>query len=322
LISKKNDFVSRYLEPKVIESTYSVDDFDDLPPPPPPIVFKHQAQAISTLKQSVSKLFDLDKNKGNFSSIKNTGIHRWHITRLVFRSGLIFVRSRRASDSIIPILMKTHIAQSRARSYSIDSTQNETPFEFLIDYIQMNKHDNYDVNHLSMKKPMIKRTISDAAACIQRNKLEETIAQYETLMRHLKNYDQFIAEHPQTMQVPIIAKEIIDMPKTNSKKRQTQSLSRNVGRTFTEFIMNDLLSPSTSQERRRPSTVVHAASQTDLTELIEKIDALPMEDTKTVLNELDTAINSIIQEPPISPNAEVNVIIVNPPAAEQPKVKN
>lgn len=267
-------------------------------------------------------MFDLDKKKTSLSDGKNNGIHRWHIARHVFRSGLIFGPTRRASDSIIPILMKTHTAQYRSRTDSIASNQNDTLFEDLIDYITYNNtntNNNTEYNgeeqmNGSKEKQIIKRTISDANACIQRNKLNDTIAQYEIIMRHLKNYDKFMAAHPQSSPKSIKRKltdisaneETLLSQKSSIKTRQTQSLSRSAGRTFTEFVMNDLLS-SQSDEPRRLSTV-HAASQTDLTEIIKKFDTIPIEDTKAVLNELDTAVNNIVDEPPITPKSEINVV--------------
>ncbi len=315
-----------------IEQLSSLDDTNDfapLPPPPSSIVFKQQAQSIVILKQSIAKMSDFTKNKTKFSDVKNNGIHHWHIARHVFRSGLIFGPSRRASDSIIPLLMKTHIAQNRSRAVSLDSIHTETPFEALIDYITYNNnnnHNNNDKQHLNVlkEKPLIKRTISDASACIQRNKLDATIAQYEIIMRHLKNYDKFMAAHPKPLPVPpprklsdIQQNEENSSQKSSIRNRKTQSLARSVGRTFTEFIMNDILL-SQSNEPRRLSTI-HAASQTDLAELIEKLDSIPIEDTTTVLNELDAAINNIIIEPPITPNSEINVIVVNPPVVQEVK---
>jgi hypothetical protein len=274
-----------------------------------------------TIKQSVAKMFDLEKKKPAFPDGKTNGIRHWHIARHVFRSGLIFGPSRRASDSIIPLLMKTHIAQSRSRTDSLNSNNTETPFQNLIDYIKQNNNDQYlNVS----KEKTLKRTISDASACIQRNKLEDTIAQYEAIMRHLKNYEKFIATHPQPPPLPvrklsdIQEKEVETLSQKSSiRNLQTQSLARQAGRTFTEFVMNDLLA-SQSNEPRRLSTV-HAASQTNLDELIKKIDSIPIEDTKAVFRELDIAINSLVQEPPITPNAEVNVIIINPSVVQEVK---
>jgi hypothetical protein len=280
-------------------------DLEPLPLPPPSIVFKQQAQSIVTLKQSVAKMLDLEKKKKSpFPPVKNTGIHHWHIARHVFRSGLIFGPTRRSSDSLLPLLMKTHIAQHRSRRTSMDSNPAETPFEAMIDYITYN-------NTEDMKdKPIIKRTISDSSACLQRNKLDETIAQYEIIMRHLKNYEKFMVAHPHSSSISPegIQQNEANPPsqKSSIRTRQTQSLARSAGRTFTEFVMNDLLL-SQSTETRRLSTV-HAASQTDLTELIASI---PIEDT----NQLDTAV----QEAPITPNSEINVIVVSPPVI--PEVK-
>ncbi len=316
------EFKSIEQSPSIVDDT---DDFAPLPPPPSSIVFKQQAQSIVTLKQSVTKMFDLEKKKTRFPNRKNNGIHHWHIARHVFRSGLIFGPSRRASDSIVPLLIRTHIAQYRTRTDSLDSNHTETPFQGLIDYIKYNDNDKHQQNTSTLQaNPVIKRTISDTSACIQRNKLNDTIAQYETIMRHLKNYDKFMEAYPK--QSPMLSRQKFinnqqneeNSQKSSIRNRQTQSLSRSAGRTFTEFVMNDLLL-SQSNEPRRLSTV-HAASQTDIAELIKKIDSIPIDDTKAVLNELDTAINSIIQEPPITPNSEINVIVVNSPTIV-PEVK-
>ena len=140
-------------------------------------------------------MFDVEKKKPAFADRKTSGIHHWHIARHVFRSGLIFGPSRRASDSIIPILIKTHNAQSRSRTNSLDSNSTDTPFQTLIDYIQQNNNDQY--LNVNQEKVPLKRTVSDTTTCIQRNQLDDTIAQYEAIMRHLKNYDTFMATHPQ-----------------------------------------------------------------------------------------------------------------------------
>ena len=148
-------FFFSLLEPfnfKPIEQSPSINDTDDslpLPPPPPSIVFKGQVQSVITLKQSVAKMSDFDKKKTRFANRKKNGIHHWHIARHVFRSGLIFGPSRRASDSIIPLLMKTHIAQHRSRTDSLDSIHTQTPFESLIDYLTYNNNNN---NRDNMKK--------------------------------------------------------------------------------------------------------------------------------------------------------------------------
>jgi hypothetical protein len=224
------------------------DDFLPLPPPPSSIVFKQQAQSIVTLQQSVAKIFDNDRKKPRYTDVKNKGIRHWHVARHVFRSGLVFAPSRRASDSIIPLLMKTHIAQYRSSRGSLDSVLNETPFENLIDYLTYKN--NNDNENMYLSKPMyVKRTISDTSACIERNKLNDTIVQYETVMRHLKNYDKFMETYPiPSSPVPATRKlsnvrenEESLQPKSSIRSRQTQSLARSAGRTFTEFIMNDLI---------------------------------------------------------------------------------
>ena len=275
-------------------------------------------------------MFDNDRKKARYTDVKNNGIRHWHIARHVFRSGLVFAPSRRASDSIIPLLMKTHIAQYRTRCDSVDSVLNETPFESLIDYLTYNNDNNKNENMNLSAKVAVKRTISDTSACIQRNKLNDTIVQYETVMRHLKNYDKFMETHPIPPSPALSARKSSDVQpmeenlqsKPSIKTRQTQSLARSVGRTFTEFVMNDLLlSPSakTSTNASRRSSIAHAASQTDLTELVQK-DSIPSEEEKSVLNELDMAIDNIEKEAPLTPNSEINVIVVNTPFVQEENI--
>ncbi|CAF1114974.1 unnamed protein product [Adineta steineri] len=342
---------------KAIEKLSSVDESEDtiplLPPPPPSIVFKGQAQSISIMKQSVSKMFNFDKKKTHFNNLKTNGIRHWHIARHVFRSGLIFSPTRRASDSILPLLIRTHIAQYQSRTASLDSIFTPTPLENLIDYLTYD-NDNKQMN-IPEKKVPVKRMISDTGACIERNKLNDTIAQYEVLMRHLKNYDKFMATYPVPPSSSSPKRKSIDTEDIRNKNggddddniqqistatssirsRQTQSLARNVGRTFTDFIMNDLLllpvSKTSSDEPRRLSTI-HAASQTDLIELIPK-EAEEEEEIKQVVDELNTIIKNIEdeneeeekgkeaeveeeeeekpEEVPLTANSEINVVIVN-----------
>ena len=154
-------------------------------------------------------------------------------------------------------------------------------------------------------------------------------------MRHLKNYDKFVTTHPAPSPAPPTRKSInneqilnkhednmhqILTAKSSTRSRQTQSLARTAGRTFTEFIMNDLLlspaSKTPSNEQRRLSNV-HVASQTDLNELIQKADSVSAEETTEVLNELDTMIKNTEEEVPLTPNSEINVIVVNHPVIQE-----
>ncbi|CAF0819793.1 unnamed protein product [Adineta ricciae] len=328
-----------------VEESTIFDDSEQLPPPPASVLMKDQIQSMITLKQCVAKMVDFNTKNSPYSHGKSTGIHHWHITRHVVRSGLIFARSRRASDSILPILIRTHIAQQRPRSDSLDSVYMTTPLESLVDYFASD-------NKISAQKPkvqkkiFIKRTTSDSTGCIERNKLNEIISQYETLMRHLKNYDKFMSTYPTSTSVPLehsftdlekrISKVEEDPQQNSTRKssmqsRQTQSLTRNGGRTFTDFVMNDLrLPPSAgkklSNEPQRLSTV-HAASQTDLTEMIQKVDstadASAVEETKEILQQLDDVLISTEnkKEVPITANSEINVIVVNSPVVGESKKK-
>ncbi|UJR08659.1 hypothetical protein I4U23_012918 [Adineta vaga] len=337
---------SEALDFKPIEKSPSIDDselFLPLPPPPPTIILKGHIQSIVIMKQSVAKMFDFNTKKNLCSHIKNNGIRHWHLARHVFRSGLIFAPSRRASDSILPILMKTHFAQRRPRSESLDSIFMPTPLESLVDYLASDD-DEKEQRTISKEKTPIKRTISDLTTCIERNTLNDTIAQYETLMRHLKNYDKFMSTYPASPPVPhkhssIHKEEIMnkveeDLQEHSTKKfsmqnRQTQSLARNAGRTFTDFFMNDLLLGPTSKNpaaEPKRSSIVHAASQTDLTEMNERMDPIIVvkendKETKEVLEQFDTVLTNIQPKVnvPITANDEINVIVVNSPVVEEPK---
>ena len=337
-----------------------------VPPPPPSIIFQHVAQSVAKLKQTVNKM-EVRQKKNILP--KNTAIHHWHITRHVFRSGLIFSRTRRASDSILPLLMKTHISNYRPRADSVDSTLSQTPFESQVDYITYDKDHDKDSLAVPMK---MKRSASDASDCIRRNKLDDSIFQYEMILRHLKNYEQFMTTHP----APSIASPLqqrehsVDgelnstlneseakfLARTSIPNRQTQSLSRNVGRTFSEFIMNDLFptsAPSKSPSKSSPKSsskspskehrqsINDASSQTDTSEPSQELkdpkedstslvpptelhrsNSVTNEETKAVLNELDIVLDNSHPEPTLTPNSEINVVVVNSPVpASEPEVR-
>lgn len=106
---------------------------------------------------------------------------RWN----VLRHSLVFVSLRRASDSLLPILLRTRQ----------DSIQSTGPWETQIDYW---------IVHLDHRREPITRSMPS-------DDWKEKIHGYERLVQHLKNYDQFLLEHP-----------------------------RRNERTFSEFIFNDL----------------------------------------------------------------------------------
>ncbi len=294
-------------------------------PPPPSIMFKHQAQTVGTLKQSVN-----EKKNTLSEELRNNGIHHWRITRHVFRSGLIFKRTRRASDSILPLLIKTHTADLRSRTDSVDSTRSPTPFENLVDYLTYEEENERNCLTVSKRR---KRSGSDTSECIRQNKLEDSIFQYEMILQHLKNYNQFMStcsvspssmflkQREKSLDTELIntkhkLKEAL-VTKSPISNRQTQSLSRNVGRTFSEFIMTDLLLslPASSSNEQKRLSFSHTSSQTDLSEPIHdikdecnRINSISDEETKEVLNELDTMLD---QQIPITPNSEINVIVLN-----------
>ncbi|UJR37535.1 hypothetical protein I4U23_030237 [Adineta vaga] len=303
-----------------------------IPAPPPSIMFKYQAQNISVMKQMVNKM-TIDEKKNILSKIsKTTGIHRWKITRLAFRSGLIFNRSRRASDSILPLLMKTHFITHRSRVDSLNSVSSETPFESLIDYLT---GDNDEEETYLTKAKKNKRAKSDVSDCLRRNRLDDAILQYKMVLQHLKNHGQFMAEYPAPSLDKVVQREkSFDMKLTTStsaqkeeiavkssspSKRQTRSLSRDFGRTFSSFIMNDLFHSETDkpnlEKQKRPS-FSHASSQTthsdsihekqdepiDSNEEIQNLEFIGIntdsnEEADEVLNELDTMLEQQLPAP-------------------------
>ena len=325
-----------------------------MPPPPPTIIFQHQAESIATMKQAVNNMITHQPKNILFKNPKSTGIHHWHITKHVFRSGLIFNRTRRASDSIIPLLMRTHLASYRPRTYSLDSTHSQTPLESLIDYITYNNDQEKDTLAIPAR---MKRSTSDTSDCIRRNKLDDSIFQYEMILRHLKNYEQFMSTYPtptstsksksialkkpeQLFDNELNANEAKFLARSSIPNRQTQSLSRHVGRTFSEFIMNDLFSSlsSSSPSKAGPCTLSHASSQTESPEPsqvitpeitpskelmpsmvdFQRMNSDTTDEAKIVLKELDTILENSVQQPPITPNSEINVIVVNSPPPPPP----
>jgi hypothetical protein len=326
-----------------------------MPLPPPTIIFQHQAGSIAAMKQVVNNMINDQPKNILFKNPKNTGIHHWHITKHVFRSGLIFNRTRRASDSILPLLMKTHRANYRPRTYSLESTLSQSPFESLIDYITHNQDQEKDTLTIPAR---MKRSTSDTTDCVRRNKLDDSIFQYEMILRHLKNYEQFMSTYPtpistsksitskrleQLFDNELNTNEAKFLARSSIPNRQTQSLSRHVGRTFSEFVMNDLFPSSlSSPSKSQLCSISHASSQTESPEPnqvitpeispsnelilpstdLQRNNSVTIEEAKVVLNELDTMLDNSGQQSPITPNSEINVIVFNSPAPPiEPEVR-
>ncbi|CAF0779597.1 unnamed protein product [Rotaria sp. Silwood1] len=317
------------------------------------IILKHQTQSKTDLEQSAIKMAIATNKKPNIlcKNPKTKGIRNWQITRLVFRSGLALNKMRRASDTIVPLLMKTYKIKHCSRADSTDSIYSQPAFETYLDYFTHNtEYHNHDVPI----PQRIKRSASYTSSCMRRNKLDETISQYEMILRHLKNYDTFASTHPlpsssgslissqhqqKSFDIQQIKKKNEEKEqfrdKIFSSKQQTQSLSRNVGRTFSEFIMNDLfLSPSLKKlsHKQQSLSISHASSQTDLSEPIHNIDdqtnnsseivhslesgqnnIIADEEERVVINQFDAILNNNDQETAITPNSQINVIVANLP---------
>ena len=262
----------------------------------------------------------------------------WHLARHVVRSGLIIHRPRRASDSILPLLKRTQ--QTRIRTDSVDSNQNSTPFQSLVDYLS--KNDQTDANTIdSLLVPnRVKRSASDSTSCTHRNQLDDSISQYERILRHLKNYEQFMADYsisPTPVTSSLTRRQSLNQelaPRisetrepslgiTSRKSSQTQSLSSRVGRTFTDFVINDLflptppkVSPTEPHENvfSAPATPTEVLESTnDFTEIVPtdptvRKESMTNEEADVALNELDTILENAL---PLTPNSPVHVIVVN-----------
>ena len=243
--------------------------------------------------------------------LKTAALHRWNIARHVFRSGLIFNRTRRASDSILPLLKKP---EHPIRAESIES---QAPFENLIDYVSSNK-----VNNLTIASN-ITRSTSDAIESTRRHKLDDSIFQYEMILRHLTNHEQFVAESTLAVKPSDSSKprslnetELKFLSRTSVPNRQTQSLSRYMGRTFSEFIMNDLSpSPATKEERNR--SISHTSAQT----VVDEVDS-PTELSTIVSNTTEAAATAVLNElDAVLEQSTTHNTEVNPPTIQVEKLR-
>ena len=311
-------------------------------------MFRHQAQMVMTLKGSIKKMTPEEKKNVLAKVRKITGLHRWNITRHVFHSGLALNLNRRSSDSIIPLLIRTHRAKHLSRADSSESVYSEKPFEKIVDYFS---YDQEDKEPCSKQTKQIKRSNSDAVNCMQRNRLDEMITQYTLVLKHLKTYDLFMSQHPATSSAqavqrgksldneissPIDAKNDELSRKTIPSHRQTQSLSRDFGRTFANFVMNDLRYNQTDKsiaKERKGSEFSHALCQTEeihplheleersadlieVTQTPEPVETNPVsndEEANQVLNELDKILEC---QPPSPPTMEESSAVAQPPISE------
>ncbi|CAF1372705.1 unnamed protein product [Adineta ricciae] len=324
------------------------DDFLlSIPLPPPPIMFRHHAQMVATLKGSIKKMTPEEKKNVLTKIRKITGLHRWNITRHVFCSGLALNLNRRSSDSIIPLLIRTHRAKHLSRTDSSESICSEKPFEKLVDYLS---YDREEKETRSKQAKQIKRSNSDAVDCMQRNRLDEMITQYTLILKHLKNYDLFISQHPATssdqavqrgnsldneLSSPLDATKDELFKKTMPSHRQTQSLSRDFGRTFANFVMNDLRYNQTAKsiaEERKCSEFSHVLCQTEdihpsgeleersadlneVTQSPELVETNPVsndEEANQVLNELDKVLE---YQSPSPPTIDDSSVVAQPPTS-------
>ena len=277
--------------------------------------FSQQVQSALAVHHSATKLLDKEPTKNAPADATANSTRRWHLARHVFRSGLIFGPMRRASDSIVPLLLKAHDIRVRARTASIDSTLMGSSFANFIDYLARKADD--DTCNDSPRISIMKRSRSDTSTCIERNRLTDMIAQYETMIRQLDNYSKFTVEHPLQAPTMDVSQEGEGVRAwTTAGPRQTQSLARHAGRNFTEFILNDLLlSAKSAESERRCGSTAHTASQTDLWNMGEAESDEPADEKEIV----PTLIGR--EEPPLMPS-NIQVVVTDPSVepAEQPLI--
>ena len=271
--------------------------------------FSQQVQSALALHHSATKFLDKEPTKNSPADARST--RRWHLARHVLRSGLIFGPKRCASDSIVPLLLKSHDVQLHARTTSIDSALMSSSFANFIDYLASND---------SPRISIMKRSRSDTSACIQRNRFSDMIAQYEAMVRHLDNYNKFTAEHPLQAPTVVVTQDGAVTPAWNvAGSRQAQSLSRHAGRNFTDFILNDLLlSTKTAENDRRRGSMTHTASQTDLSHMGEDESN---NDSHEPVDEQEMALKQIGGEEPSAVLSSIQVIVTNSPVERQEEVR-
>ena len=302
------------------------------------------------IQRSLLQISQYNENRF-LEQTKATGTKNpWHLARHVVRSGLIIHRPRRASDSILPLLKRTQL--TRTRNDSLDSNQNSTPFQNLVDYLGCKDQSDTNGTDALLVPNRIKRSASDSSSCIHRNQLDDSIVQYERVLRHLKNYEQFMSNYsiPHT---PVsssldrrqslnreLAPRISEtrepsLGKTSRKSSQAQSLSSRVGRTFNEFVINDLfLSTPPKVSPTEPSDIVpsdppsptdvvgpaHDAPEILPADPLMRSDSLVNEEANVALSELDTILDNAS---PLTANSPVHVIVVNSPESiEHEQVRN
>ena len=296
----------------------AVDGDVPLPIPSTPITRGSISKSMEIFKESILKINRARRGKCLVQTPSHTATHYWHVTRHVFRSGFALHQSRRASDSILPLLMKTQ--QTRPRFDSVDSVSAATPFESLVDYLTYNDAEENDTDTLFVPS-RTKRAASDVSDCIRRNQLGDSIVQYETVLSHLKNYDQFLSNYsllsPSRPADKSLDQQFVADPddtkddaaaRVSRRNSPTESLSPLLGKTFSDFLINDLLSAPASKstpnelhdsvlsarpiDKPNPAVETHNSTAGET----QRQDSLPMEAAQQVLNELDTMLANKEQE--------------------------
>ena len=240
---------------------------------------------------------------------KSNDIRHWHLARHVLLGGLIFSRARSKSDSIIPLLAKKDSIEYCSRTDSVDSTHIHAPFQSLVNYLSSDNDKNINVQEM---KTIVRRTVSNTDTCIEQNKLNDTIAQYEAIIHRLKNFDKFIATYSkqQAINRQQIMKKNENLHQNKSinpsiQCSKTQSLQRHIGRSFAEYLMNDCLlplSPKSSPNIKPRLITVDTASQTD---------SILAKEPNENLNKLDAILDTPDKEILLDSNSKINAILVN-----------
>ena len=275
---------------------------------------------------------DLNKNSGRNRSEKSNGYHRWHLARHLVRSGLLFQQSRRASDSLLPLLRKTERKQLD-RTDSIDS-DHLSPFQSLVNYLSLDEKKSEAESQENFIPNRIKRTRSEQIDCMRRNTLDDAIIQYEQILKHLKNHSQFMSEYPVQSASELSSENrrtSVDQPtatlvrENSSNNTRSHTLAHRLNATFSQFIIDDLFSCSVNNGVDKPNHLIpsisissetsskhegfiYSPTEIRVNDQSRQNDSVEVQQIDIALNELDAVIG---QESERNANIPVNVIVIN-----------
>ncbi|CAF0726538.1 unnamed protein product [Didymodactylos carnosus] len=179
---------------------------EETPPSPSDQFLRQPAQSAELIRQ-IFKIKSIDKKPvevdNETSRLPDHGkqhqkpaIHVWNVTRAVFRSGLVLSSTRRASDSVIP-MMKTHLLigdkarrQRQKLSQLGNSFEEPLPFETFVNYLSYSPEKSNGINTLEQENTM-HQILKRSTSAMDPVSISDSIKNYEIIMRNLRNYEKF-----------------------------------------------------------------------------------------------------------------------------------